>query len=104
MISIRPEALLATFFAGMTVPSAVLAYVGPGAGLGALGIVLAVVAAILMSIVGLLLWPIRLLSHRRKLRDRARHEQDQKHDGNSQGESQPDGGNGALREPTAGTD
>lgn len=44
------------------------AYVGPGAGMGVLGVVLAVVAALLMALVGVVLWPIRMLAHRRKLK------------------------------------
>jgi len=39
----------------------VLAYVGPGAGLGAVGALLAVLAAIGLGIIGLVLYPLRLL-------------------------------------------
>jgi len=45
-----------------------LAYVGPGAGLGMLGSLLALVAAILIGLLGLLLYPIMLL--RKTLRKR----------------------------------
>lgn len=44
-----------------TVPLAAEAYVGPGAGLGMIASLLAVVGAMLLSIVGLILWPWRLL-------------------------------------------
>lgn len=44
------------------------AYVGPGAGMGLLGVMLAVVAAIFMALVGMVLWPIRMVAHRRKAR------------------------------------
>jgi hypothetical protein len=40
------------------------AYVGPGAGLGMLASLLAVVGAMLLSLVGLILWPWRLLRRR----------------------------------------
>lgn len=41
-------------------------YVGPGAGLGVLGAIVAVIAALLASVVGLVLWPIRKFMRRRK--------------------------------------
>lgn len=40
------------------------AYVGPGAGLGMIASLLAVVGAMLLSIVGLILWPWRVLRKR----------------------------------------
>ena len=40
---------------------ALLAYVGPGAGLGMLGSLLAVVAAIVIGLFGLVLYPITLI-------------------------------------------
>jgi hypothetical protein len=40
---------------------ATLAYVGPGAGLGAVGALLAVVGAILIGLFGLVLYPLHLL-------------------------------------------
>jgi len=46
-------------------PSA-LAYVGPGAGLGMLGALFAVMIAVLATVVGLVLWPLRMLIRRRK--------------------------------------
>ena len=57
---------LATVFA-----PAALAYVGPGAGLGMLGVVLAVLAAVLATVVGLVLWPLRALARRRKKKDQS---------------------------------
>ena len=38
----------------------ILSYVGPGAGLGALGALFAVIAAVMLGVVGLLLYPIQL--------------------------------------------
>jgi hypothetical protein len=44
-------------------PSA-LAYVGPGAGVGVLGILFGIIMVALASIVGLVLWPVRALTRR----------------------------------------
>ena len=41
--------------------TAVLAYVGPGAGLGMIGSLLAVLAAVVIGLVGLVLYPITLI-------------------------------------------
>ncbi|MEM7122998.1 MAG: hypothetical protein AAF563_17085 [Pseudomonadota bacterium] len=59
--------LAAIAFVFLTVPSAApaLAYVGPGAGLTAIGTVLALVAALLLAIVGFVWYPIRRLRRRR---------------------------------------
>ena len=38
-----------------------LAYVGPGAGLGAVGALFAVLAAVVLGLVGLVLYPIQLI-------------------------------------------
>ena len=46
------------------VPLLAHAYVGPGAGLGMVASLLAVVGAMLLSIVGLILWPWRVLKKR----------------------------------------
>jgi hypothetical protein len=46
------------------VPLLAHAYVGPGAGLGMVASLLAVVGAMLLSIVGLILWPWRVLRKR----------------------------------------
>jgi hypothetical protein len=45
---------------------AALAYVGPGAGLGMIATLFAMVLAVIATVVGLILWPIRKLRHRRK--------------------------------------
>jgi hypothetical protein len=58
--------LAATLLAAATaayVPAA-LAYVGPGAGLGMIASVFAMVLAFLATIVGIVLWPIRKLRQR----------------------------------------
>ncbi len=45
---------------------AAFAYVGPGAGLGMLASLFAMVLAVLATVVGIILWPIRKLRQRRK--------------------------------------
>ena len=54
------------------VPLLAHAYVGPGAGLGMVASLLAVVGAMLLSIVGLILWPWRLLRKRLQAKNDAR--------------------------------
>lgn len=56
--------LAAAAVATMAVPGTAVAYVGPGAGLGALGALLAVIASVLMAIGIVLYWPFRLLIRR----------------------------------------
>ena len=48
------------------------AYVGPGAGLGMIASLLAVVGAMLLSVVGLILWPWRVLRKRWQAKSAAR--------------------------------
>ena len=50
----------------MALAPAALAYVGPGAGLGMLAALFAIIVAVLATVVGLLLWPLRMLARRRK--------------------------------------
>lgn len=45
---------------------AALPYVGPGAGLGMIASLAAIVLAVLATIVGLVIWPIRRLMQRKK--------------------------------------
>ena len=47
-------------------PSAALAYVGPGAGLSMIGSLIAVVGALILAILGLVLFPMRMLMKRRR--------------------------------------
>lgn len=48
------------------VPSVAQAYVGPGAGLGMIGSLLAVVGAILLAVFGLVLLPLRMMMRKRR--------------------------------------
>ena len=49
---------------GLSAPA--LAYVGPGAGLGAIGAALGLIAAVVMALGVILFWPIRRLMRRGK--------------------------------------
>lgn len=49
-------------------PVTIFAYVGPGVGISFLGALWAVISAIVLAIGGLLVWPIRALLHKRKLK------------------------------------
>jgi hypothetical protein len=51
-------------------PDAANAYVGPGAGLGMIGSLIAVVGAVLVAILGLFILPFRMLSKRRRAKAR----------------------------------
>jgi hypothetical protein len=61
------SALLVLTGISVLAPSAAYAYIGPGAGISAIGSLLALLAAIAAAIFGFLWYPIkRLLSRRRK--------------------------------------
>jgi hypothetical protein len=50
---------LAALLSGIMLPNSALAYIGPGAGLSAVGTVVAVIGAILLLIVGFIWYPIK---------------------------------------------
>ncbi len=55
------------------VPTQALAYIGPGAGLGAIGTVLAVIGVVLLAVVGFLWYPLkRVLKRSRPTADQSR--------------------------------
>jgi len=54
------------FLAAMVAATSAAAYMGPGAGLGMLGSLVAVVGAVLVAVVGLLVLPVRMLLKRRR--------------------------------------
>ena len=58
--------LLATATLLTMAASPAAAYIGPGAGLGAIGTVIAVVGAILLMIVGFVWYPLKRLLKKRK--------------------------------------
>lgn len=47
-------------------PDPALAYIGPGAGLGMIGSLIAVLGAVVLALVGLFVLPFRMLMKRRK--------------------------------------
>ena len=60
------------FVLAWLVPSAGHAYIGPGAGITAIGSLLALIAAVLLAIVGFVWYPVkRIMKNRRKARAEA---------------------------------
>ena len=57
--------------AAVTLPTAALAYVGPGAGLSLLGALWAFVAALGIALIMVAAWPVRRMLRRRRERDAA---------------------------------
>jgi hypothetical protein len=58
--------VLALAYCLVLLPGAAFAYVGPGAGLGMLGSLIAVIAALLVALFGFVMFPIAMLRNRRK--------------------------------------
>jgi hypothetical protein len=54
------------FLAAAAAPGTAAAYMGPGAGLGMLGSLVAVIAAVALAVVGLVLLPVRMILKRRR--------------------------------------
>jgi hypothetical protein len=52
--------------AALAAPGTAGAYMGPGAGLGMLGSLIAVIAAVALAVMGLLLLPLRIILKRRR--------------------------------------
>ena len=62
--------LAAALFVGL-IPLQAFAYVGPGAGLSAIGSILALVAAVFLALVGFIWYPLKRLLRRNKKQDLA---------------------------------
>lgn len=62
---IRRRALLPLLAALLAVPAPAWAYVGPGAGLSAIGSLLALVAALVLAVVGFVWYPVKRVMRRR---------------------------------------
>lgn len=60
----KHAALLTVFCTLLAIASPALAYMGPGAGLGMLGSLFALVGASLVALFGLLILPVRMLRKR----------------------------------------
>ncbi len=71
MIMVRLTSCLAALFFGIALPSSALAYIGPGAGLSAIGTFLAVVGAFLLLIVGFIWYPVKRLLRGLKAKKKA---------------------------------
>ncbi len=63
-MNIKFASIYALFLMVLTFP--VVAYVGPGAGLGMLGSLISVAVVVLMAIVGLVVLPIRMMMKKKK--------------------------------------
>ena len=63
MISVR---LFWIATAMVVVPCQAYAYIGPGAGISAFGTVIALIAAVVLAIVGFIWYPLKRLLHGRK--------------------------------------
>ncbi len=57
---------LAALLIGIVLPNSALAYIGPGAGLSAIGTVVAVIGAFLLLIVGFIWYPMKRVLRVRK--------------------------------------
>ncbi|MEM7268686.1 MAG: hypothetical protein AAF401_05475 [Pseudomonadota bacterium] len=56
---------LAAFLIAVAVPTLAMAYVGPGAGISAIGSLIALIAAVLLAIVGFLWFPLKRMLRKR---------------------------------------
>ena len=65
-VNLRVKTILFLLMFFLSYPMSVMAYVGPGAGITALGALWAVIIAILFAVGGFLVWPIRAMLRRRK--------------------------------------
>ena len=64
---IRHKAVLVVFLAAaLAAAEPAFAYMGPGAGLGMLGSLVAVIAAVALAALGLVLVPVRMILKRRR--------------------------------------
>jgi type VI protein secretion system component VasK len=66
--AIRGPGFVLALLVGLIVaaPDPAHAYIGPGAGVTVLGALWAVIAAVVLALAGLLLWPIRMMMRRKK--------------------------------------
>lgn len=65
-VSKRAAVIIIALALAASLPTAAAAYVGPGAGLTAIGALWALIAAVFLTLGGLLAWPIRAFFRRRK--------------------------------------
>jgi len=60
------RAILMAALAGVLLPNPALAYIGPGAGLGAIAVAVALILGVLFLAVGLVWYPLKRLFNRNK--------------------------------------
>lgn len=60
-----PELVVAVAVAALFAPDRAFAYLGPGAGLGMIGSLIAIVVVVLVVVLGLVVYPLRMLRKRR---------------------------------------
>jgi hypothetical protein len=65
-MSYKGAFVMASIFIAALASTPAAAYMGPGAGLGMLGSLIAVVGAVLVALVGILILPVRLLMKKRR--------------------------------------
>lgn len=65
-MSVKSRATILAVVGAIMAPATAFAYVGPGAGLGMVGSLVAVLGAMLVALVGLVVLPVRLLLKRRR--------------------------------------
>ena len=64
---IRKQAVLLSFFAGALLAAGpAAAYMGPGAGLGMIGSLVAVIGAVLIALLGIVILPVRMILKKRR--------------------------------------
>jgi hypothetical protein len=67
-MSVNARLVIFAAVSAIMLPGAAVAYVGPGAGLGMIGSLIAVIGAVLVAILGFLILPVRMLLKRRRVR------------------------------------
>lgn len=65
-VSKRAAAIIIALALAAFMPATAAAYVGPGAGITAIGALWALIAAVFLTLGGLLAWPVRAFLRRRK--------------------------------------
>jgi len=62
----KQAALLSVFVAALLAAGPAAAYMGPGAGLGMIGSLVAVIGAVLIALLGIVILPVRMILKKRR--------------------------------------
>lgn len=62
----KQAALLSVFVAALLAAGPAAAYMGPGAGLGMIGSLVAVIGAVLIAVLGIVILPVRMILKKRR--------------------------------------